>query len=346
MSAETSQWLNTQTLIGHTDKRGNAWHYRAEMQGEESNHYPGAVPIDDVKRRLFGWDAQEATLTATIMDEMGVTTIADPTRKAIVRPVAALFPDDPGGIMGVFKSGYQMHQYREWLLDMLENLMDDGIGIGSAGLLAMGAKAWVSIEMPDTIVTPSGVAFRPNLLACTSHDGTLATTFQRVVTNVVCDNTMSAALGEKTAQKIKVKHSRYSSLKLQDARDAIGIIHSIGEDFAAQVEQLTNTVVSEGDWSAFLDAISPVPEQEGRAATMSENKRGELSTLWNSDERVLPWKGTAWGVVQCVNTYAHHVSNAHGGKNAERNTLRAVKGQIDALDTSTLATLTRVLQPA
>ena len=27
MSQETSQWLNTRTLIGFTDKRGNAWHY-------------------------------------------------------------------------------------------------------------------------------------------------------------------------------------------------------------------------------------------------------------------------------------------------------------------------------
>lgn len=29
MSAETLEWLNTQTLIGYTERRGNAWHYRA-----------------------------------------------------------------------------------------------------------------------------------------------------------------------------------------------------------------------------------------------------------------------------------------------------------------------------
>jgi hypothetical protein len=35
----------------------------------------------------------------------------------------------------------------------------------------------VSVEVPETITTSEGVAFRSNLLACTSHDGSLATTF-------------------------------------------------------------------------------------------------------------------------------------------------------------------------
>src|SRR4051812_11545629 len=41
MSNETLQHLNTNTLIGNTDARGHAWHYRADEQGGETNHYPG-----------------------------------------------------------------------------------------------------------------------------------------------------------------------------------------------------------------------------------------------------------------------------------------------------------------
>ena len=33
MSRETLQHLNTHTLIGNTDQRGHAWHYRAVDQG-------------------------------------------------------------------------------------------------------------------------------------------------------------------------------------------------------------------------------------------------------------------------------------------------------------------------
>ncbi len=40
MSRESLNWLNTNTLVGFTDKRGTAWHWRAEQHGEQSNHYP------------------------------------------------------------------------------------------------------------------------------------------------------------------------------------------------------------------------------------------------------------------------------------------------------------------
>lgn len=33
MSRETATWLNAMTLIGYTDQRGHAWHYRAGEQG-------------------------------------------------------------------------------------------------------------------------------------------------------------------------------------------------------------------------------------------------------------------------------------------------------------------------
>src|SRR4051812_27378817 len=64
MSGETLQHLNTQTLIGNTEHRGTAWHYRADLQAGEPNHYPGPIPIGDVRRRLFGWQADSRALAA------------------------------------------------------------------------------------------------------------------------------------------------------------------------------------------------------------------------------------------------------------------------------------------
>ena len=55
MSKETMEWLNSNILVGFTAERGNAWHYRADLQGTEPNHYEGAIPTDDILRRLFAW---------------------------------------------------------------------------------------------------------------------------------------------------------------------------------------------------------------------------------------------------------------------------------------------------
>ena len=115
MSRETLAHLNTQTLIGYTSKRGQAWHYRADQQGAEPNHYEHAVPVADVRRRLFCWSPVEADIQAVTMDPDGVTTCTDPTRKAIVRP-------DTGAILGVFRTGYKVHDYDQWLITNVEGI--------------------------------------------------------------------------------------------------------------------------------------------------------------------------------------------------------------------------------
>jgi phage/plasmid-like protein (TIGR03299 family) len=349
MSRETIQWLNTNTLIGFTDKRGNAWHYDAAAQGDQPNHYTGPVPIGDVRTRLFGWEAvSRPVLVALPSDVESADSMADdgtPIRYDRVPGSQAICRSDSGAVLGIFKDGYQPHQYGPTLLDGLSNILDDGLSIGSAGLLRGGAVAWVSVEVPDTITTPEGVAFRPNLLAATSFDGSLATTYKRVVTNTVCDNTMSAALRE-DSPTYRVKHTRNSQLRLSDAREALGIIHSISDDFAAQVKELCEMKVNRLQFRQFIDAVAPAVDDTGqpltgRGLTLATVKRDRLTDMWNHDARVTPWAGTGYGVVQLMNTWEHWdkaVRGADGGR-AERNMLRAVTGEVDALDYSTLAVL-------
>lgn len=348
MSKESLQWLNTRTLIGFTEKRGSAWHYRADEQGTESNHYTGAIPTEDVRRRLFAWTHAEGDVSATYFGADGFTTITDPDRKAILRPAGTFGPDDQGEILGLFKSGYQVHPFGEWLIDNVGTILDSGLSVGSAGLLKGGAIAWVQCEMPDTITTPEGVAFRPFLTAATSVDGSLSSTYMTGATVTVCDNTLSAALNEKGTGKFKVRHSRNSLDKVTEVRDALGIVYAVADDFAAQVKDLCETSVSDTQWKAFLTAVAPDPaagaNKTSRGATLATAKRAELSQLWNNDNRVSPWKGTAFGVVQAVNTHAHHVQTVKGATRTERNMLRSVKGEWQSLDADTLATLTKVLQ--
>jgi phage/plasmid-like protein (TIGR03299 family) len=343
MGNETTKWYNTKILVGFTTKRGQAWHFNAAAQGEEPNHYDLAIPVADVSRRLFDWAPVEGSVVTVYVDKDGNRqTIADADRKTIVRPAGTFGPEDDGAILGLFKDGYQIHSYQEWLVNSVSTILGDTLQIGSAGLLKGGAVAWVSVEVPENILTPEGVEFRPNLLATTSLDGSLSTTYKRVVTNVVCDNTHGAALGEK-GQAVKVKHSRYSNLKLDDARDALAIIHETADDFAAEVAGLCSTPVSAKQWGAFLDILAPIGKDAGRAQTIAINKQDALKALYLNDNRVSPWAGTAWGVVQAVNTWEHHGKTVKGSDRNSRNVLRKITGDFDSLDSETFATLNKVL---
>lgn len=359
MSRETLEWLNVMTLIGDTDARagkswhqgaGQAWHYRESMQGAEANHYPGAIPVEDVRRRLFGWTPRAISPMVAEYVEMtaeGVETIriSDDQRQMIVRPRGALSEDDPGAILGTFKAGYKVHDFDEWLIRNVESILDDGLHISAAGLLREGAQAWVEVSVPESIVTPEGVEFRPNLLASTSLDGSLATGYGRTVQLTICDNTLSIARAEK-GQKIKFKHTTNSLNRIGEAREALAIVHTIADEFADEVKTLTNTTVTDAQWGAFLDSLAPIPAEKGRSRTMATSKRAELEQLYRYDDRCAPYAGTAFGVLQSVNTWQAHHSIVRGMSRPQRNAANAIEGKVDTMDAETLNTLGKVLTPA
>lgn len=339
MSQEKLSWLNQNTLIGFTDKRGKAWHYRASDQGAEPNHYAGAIPVEDVRGRLFNWEPVEGPAETTVEIGGKSVRIVDNERKIIVRP-------DTLEILGSFKSGYQVHGFNEWLIHNVESILDansSDLFIGSAGLLRRGAVAWVQFELSETQEV-AGVEYRPFLTAATSLDGTLATTYKRGAQVVVCDNTLSAALYG-AGEQFKVKHTAKSLGQLVKARDALGIMFQTNDAIAKEIEQLTSVKISDKVWQRFLDEVAkPDPTASSRSQTMASNKRDALQGLWLKDERVSPWRGTAYGVVAALNTYDQHFSIVRGASRPERNMLNMVTGAHDVSDRETLDLLAKVAQ--
>lgn len=332
MSRETTQWLNTNVLRGFTDKRGRAWHYSESAQGVEPNHYPGAIPVADLYRRLFGWRAEPRPLYVETAN--GLTTVDG--QVAWVR-------SDNDHVLGIHSDGYSGHQYGEWCVKNVETMVDESISVANAGLLKGGAIAWVQIETPDNIETPEGVTIRPFVMATTSFDGSIATTYKDGYTDTVCDNTRDAFLREKS-NVYRVKHTRNSKFDVLTAREALNILHSNTEDFMAEIAALCAVDVSDAQWSKFVQAHAPIEDgAKGRGVTMAENKRAELTKMWNHDDRVSPWRNTAWGVVQAVNTYTHHMSIVRNANRFERNMMRAVTGGVATLDRDTLGTLQTVI---
>lgn len=312
MSRETREWLSQNTLIGFTEKRGNAWHYR---QGDD-NHYTGAIPVDDVLRRLFPWSPVEVAEQWTFNGQL--ITGKD---KVIVR-------SDTGAKLGTFTEGYRMHPYPEWLIENVGRLIDDEVQIGSAVLLKQGKIAAVQIEVPDNFETPEGVVFRPFLLATTSFDGSIATTYKRNFTAVVCDNTLDMGLSEK-GQQIKIRHSRNSlDGKVAAAREALNLIHQAADDFSEQVANLCDLPVSEVVWENIVTELTKIEDDNPSktALTLSGKKRDTLMGLWRSDERVTPWAGTAFGAFQALNTYRQHAATVRGATRPERNMMNTVLG--------------------
>lgn len=365
MSAETDHWLNTMTLIGHTEQRGSkAWHYRAELQEEFisasgkryfGNHYPGAIPIEDVRDRLFNWEPESRPVAVPVsFDSEGV-----PTDWMEIAGKQAIVPsDDPHHVFGIFSESYLAHGYDEWLVGNVAELLtggpndglsfDETLGIASAGLLKERAIAWVELSLPKTFTTPEGVAFRPYLLATTSLDGTVATTYGRKTNLVVCDNTWAGAMKEK-GLTYKRKHTRYSGGKMEQdrAREALSLINESIDDVEREIRKLTSIEVTREQFDNIVKGL--VNPDQGKplsktGETLAAKKTEQITAMYLNDERVSPWNGTAFGVVQAFNTWSQHEKPVRGNTIlAERNMVDAVKGNVEKEDNVTWAAIVREL---
>ncbi len=122
--------------------------------------------------------------------------------------------------------------------------------------------------------------------------------------------------------------NRYSGLRIDEwSGRRLSLVEEIADEFAETLRRLSSTAVTDRQWFAFLDAWYPVPEESGRARTTATRVREELVEMYRRDVRVSTWRGTAFEVVQAVNTWAHHRQPVKGASRAERYQEGAISGR-------------------
>lgn len=324
------------TLIGYDGKRSGIL-----AQSPNAKGYEGAVPIKDCLNMVFNWKAVEGDLVAKVKTTAGrgrPMEFRDEDRKVIVR-------QDTGKIFQIVSGRYSLINNDQWFTEFVLPALGDTLSIGGAGTLNDGAVAWCSIEQTNS-ARIEGVHFRSSLMAVRSLDGTLSTMYHLLTHNLLCDNFMAPNPMEAYAEG-RSYYNRGRSTKSANAKpltneQAVELIKMTTADFKATVELLVNQKVSTQAWHKFLDLYVPIPADDGRGKTLAENKRQSLEFLWKEDERVSPWKGTAYGVVTAVNTYVHHEGLVRNAERTERNLHRAASGKVQDLDANTLALLNEV----
>lgn len=310
MTSESFEWLNDNVVMGFGEKYGKTWWPRDDRF---NNLYPGAIPMERVLEFFGRW----RPVMADVLFETEDGKLIGDSEGAMV--YYRHQPDSPlhGTRLGIHSGKYAQHDRVKWLVDNVSTMLDGDIAIASIGELNKGRKAWVQIESPETITHSSGESFRPFIAAMTSFDGSLATTYKEGDTRVQCDNTLEMFFTE-AGKAVRQKHTKNSEAKfsIQVVRERLDLHIAT---YVAGLDELLATTVSGTQWGKFLDGYVPLvdtngDDKTGKGRTQAENKRMDLETLYHSDNRVAPWTGTAWGVLQSVNTWNTHFATV---KNAD-----------------------------
>lgn len=335
MSEETLSTLNRDCLIGQVAKYGKAWHFSLDAQGDEPNHYDGFIPVEDVVRRLFYWDIVKKPIYLNDAVDVGGFQVDQltqiPDRWAITR-------SDTNDVFYVGTDVYEVHQYREWLLEGIQEIVaaaDGQLGITSALLLKNGAVAAVQIELPEAIEF-EGDVIRTFMLGSTSANGSIASTYQTGETRGICDNTLAAARSEGFANGTtwKVKHTTNSKWSADAARKAVGILVDQTAAAEARIRRMANTPVTDSQWAELVQDLFPAPAEDAKPVTITkyENRVSAIHDLYFDDPRVGHFKGSAWGAYQALSTYNLHIRPTRGTQRDERNAFAFINGDIDKFD--------------
>lgn len=369
MSRETIEWLNENTMVGFTADREHyrdkGWVVFDDRIGENrawwaldgyEHGYPGAIPPEEVVKVLFNWtpveseimhkvrvNSQGETLTLEMdehdaMDADGpFIWVPDQRFKGILHPRTNY-------VFGTFGiESYKVHNYEQWLLKNVANILDAELGIESAGLLRNGGVAYVNVTLPEEVVTDAGMGIRSRLLAVTSVDGTKATQYRMTDHVAICDNSLDMALAM-GAEGFKVKHTSRSLTRLQDAKEALGIIYEHSEVMVKFLDSLADVDVTDAQFKQIVDQIKPIPAPERgikkgknvitnqRAITIAENTQEDLTRMWKSDPRAKQWHGTLLGAFQATNTWHNHerTSNDNGVEKVMTSTINGDVAKFDA----------------
>lgn len=279
--------------------------------GYATESFRGAIPFDRV-RDLFDFTVSY-TPVYTVRPGCSLTGVAPgyvevPNRHAIVRDGA----DADVAPLNIVSKRYGIHQFSEVLLNNLLTLIDtpsSDLEIVGAGLLSNGAVGWVQVHAPTMTVTGDDMA--PTITLATSHNGTFATQYRVGMFRFACSNQLGA-LHKSNKSVYKLRHTMNSRVRFTEARAALGLLHTQTDELSREVQSLIATRVTDAQFGAIRMALDPRPvgnDVSVAAMTRWENRRSAIRNLWNEDERVAPYRGTAWGVVQAYSTWRQNIQS-------------------------------------
>ena len=247
-----------------------------------------------------------------------------PARKVLHR-------SDTGAPLAVVSSAYNVVQPGQ-VMDFFRTLVDrGGFQLETAGAVSDGRRVWALASVGDAAPVVGRDLVKPYILMGTSYDGTMATVAKFTAIRVVCNNTITAAVGGYSGGRVVKGETETNTGYLKSAvrvlhserfdaeavRLQLGIVANAWDSFLVQSRQLADAPMSSDQADEFLAELlapyhtSAKPLQDGRAYR-------QVLALFNGQAigSDLPGvAGTRWAMLNAVTELVDH---ARGRSNNTR----------------------------
>lgn len=233
-----------------------------------------------------------------------------------------LYRSDTKKPLSVVSDGYNIVQPGEVLDFVAQCVKHAGFEMEVAGGLNDGRKVWALAKVNDGAPVIGRDIVRPYLLAATSYDATMSSTFKFTAVRVVCKNTLTMAAGgtwglgqiEKdisdgvVVECVRVAHSKRPDFEV--IRQQLGIVVNAWDQFLVNARLLAGEKVSEKFSAEFFRSLLATERTEA-ARIEAEGTRAFAKLMaivkGEAPSATLPEaQGTMWGTLNAVTWLVDH----------------------------------------
>lgn len=295
--------------------------------GSAAMAYTGKTPWHGLGQALTAgadiptW-TREAGLAYTVLESPVLFQTAAATEPQAWPERKVLHRSDTGAALAVVSKGYNMVQPAEIMGFFSDLVALGGFQLETAGALSYGRRVWALASVGEAAPVVDGDLVKPYLLLGTSYDGTMATVAKFTAIRVVCNNTITAAVGgysngqavkgEAETEKgylksaIRVLHSERfdpDTVRLQ-----LGIVANQFERFIVQSRQLAAESMSAADADAFVSELLK-PYHTGRIDITESRAYKRVLQLFNGaaiGSDIDGVAGSRWAMLNAVTELVDH----------------------------------------
>lgn len=307
---------NGMVEFAFTGPRSAIWH------GLGNNLEDNASLEEWKKAAGMDWDVFESAVEYHVAGKKDALIVPDKK---------VLFRSDTSEALSVVGDKFnivQPEQVIEFFRDLVAN---NGMRLSTAGTLFGGRRFWALADTGKADEVTSGDAVQGHLLLVTACDGSLATTAKFVSTRVVCNNTLTVALGENAKQLVKVSHR--SQFVAEDVHIDLKLVDEGWANMMKNLRKMANKKMTAKQTEAFYKErlFDPKKKEEEQGwGVKKELERLMALAMGGSGSEMS--KGTAWGTLcGATELYTHGT----GKRDASNQFWDSYNGRLEGLKVDT-----------
>lgn len=223
---------------------------------------------------------------------------------------------DTGRVLGDKLGKQYLPIQNEEALNVVEGLIAEGCRIETAGALSHGARAFICIQLPESIRVNGTDEVRQFAVIATGHDGSLGILAYFTNTRVVCNNTLQASFGD-AIQKRTIRHTNSAKAKLEEAGKLMKIALNNKETVGKTYQSMADTDMTMQQFFDYVGNVFFSPEEikeikngERAQNVVSSRKLNVVKDVLNFNRTGIGQaeiQGTAWGAYNAITGYFSNV---------------------------------------